>query len=148
MPSGKLPGMNPTVPNMSAVPTPNRLHRIANALLCLVFIVSFLLSVLDAKGTFEETARLGFPLWIVWPLTAAKALGVLAIIFSRSRSLRDFAYAGFLYDLLLASGAHLAHGDTFLVVALISLAIWVFAYVTELRHRRTTDAVRDKNVTT
>ena len=84
----------------------------------------------------------------MWPLTAAKALGVLAIIFSRSRSLRDFAYAGFLYDLLLAIGAHVVHGDTWIVVALISLAIWVFAYVTELGYRRRVDAVRDRTRTT
>jgi hypothetical protein len=125
---------------MSTAPTTMLRYRIGLGLLSVVFIASVLLTVFDAAGTYEETARLGFPIWIVWPQTLAKALGVLAILFSRSRSLRDFAYAGFLFDLLLATGAHIAHGDGFVVVALISLAIWTFAFVTELQQRRRNEA--------
>ena len=129
---------------MTKTARPSTLYRVAIGLLCFVFIVSISLSVGDAPGTYAEIVRLGFPLWIVWPQTLAKALGVIALVWGRSHALRDFAFAGFLFDLLLAIGAHIAHGDAFVVVALISLAIWIFAYVMELRHRQAQTRTQDQ----
>lgn len=54
-------------------------------------------------GFFEE---LGFPVWIVIPLAVAKILGVIAILSDYNGLLREWAYAGFLFDVILATAAH------------------------------------------
>lgn len=82
-------------------------YYVAIGLFCALFIGSVLLTVIDIKGSYEEFARLNFPSWILYPLSIAKTLGVIALLKSKSRSLKDFAFAGFLYDMLLALGGHI-----------------------------------------
>ena len=65
------------------------------------------LTLPDAPGGFQEFLRLQLPSWIHDPPVAAKILGPIAILPGRTRSLKDFAQAGFLHDLLFAAGANL-----------------------------------------
>lgn len=62
-------------------------------------------------GAHPEFARLGFPTWIIYPLAVAKILGIVAITTRKSAKLKEWAYAGFAFDFLLAAGAHIAVGD-------------------------------------
>ncbi|MEL6142032.1 MAG: DoxX family protein, partial [Bacteroidota bacterium] len=54
---------------------------------------------------------LSFPTWLVIPLGIAKLLGLVAIWTKRSSWLKEWAYAGFFFDFLLALTAHLAAKD-------------------------------------
>ena len=49
---------------------------------------------------------LGYPTYIIYPLAIAKILGLLAIWTRKSNLLKEWAYAGFFYDTLLAFTAH------------------------------------------
>ncbi len=55
------------------------------------------------KGFFEG---MQFPTWLVIPLAVAKILGVVAILTDASNTLREWAYAGFFFDVILATMAH------------------------------------------
>lgn len=55
--------------------------------------------------------KLGFPPFIIYPLATAKILGIAAILTKKSRTLKEWAYAGFFFDLVLAIAAHLNAGD-------------------------------------
>lgn len=104
-------------------------------LLCLVFVVSAALTFLDPGGTMRSTAKLGFPTFFVYPLAVAKLLGVAAVLSRRLRTLSHFAFAGFLFDMVLALSAHVHEHDFpagWLAVA--GLIIWVAAFASE--HRR------------
>lgn len=59
----------------------------------------------------EGFIRLGYPTYILYPLAMAKLLGLAAVLSNRSYLLKNLAYAGFLYLLLLAVTAHLAAGE-------------------------------------
>ena len=48
---------------------------------------------------------------MIYPLAIAKILGVVAILTKRSHVLKEWAYAGFFFDFLLAFGAHIAISD-------------------------------------
>jgi hypothetical protein len=50
---------------------------------------------------------MGFPAWMIVPLGIAKLLGVIAIVTRLSSTLKEYAYAGFLFDFLMAIGAHM-----------------------------------------
>lgn len=54
---------------------------------------------------------LGYPLYLMKILGLAKILGAIAIISNRSRTLKEWAYAGFAFDLLGATASHLLAGD-------------------------------------
>jgi hypothetical protein len=55
-------------------------------------------------------------------------VGVVTILSNRSTRLKQFAFAGFLYDLLLALGAHIAVPEVKLILPLSCLGVWGFAY--------------------
>ncbi len=69
------------------------------------------LMLLGAAGTYlfnhAEVAQafqsLGYPAHIIYPLAAAKILGVIAILTKKSNILKEWAYAGFFYHLVLAA---------------------------------------------
>jgi hypothetical protein len=85
------------------------------------WIVTGLLSLLMLFAAFNYIFRhalivdvfnkLGFPVYIIYPLAAAKILGVVAIITKRSKRLKEWAYAGFFFHFVLALSAHVNADD-------------------------------------
>ena len=57
----------------------------------------------EMNGDFNA---IGFPAWLIYPMGIAKILGVVALWAPVSRWIREWAYAGLFFNLLLAVGAH------------------------------------------
>jgi hypothetical protein len=64
----------------------------------------------------EDMARLGFPGWFAGFLGAAKVLGAAAILLPVWTRLREWAYAGLIFDAVAAVAARLAIGDGLLTL--------------------------------
>jgi DoxX-like family len=122
---------------MSTVAAPSRSassagwkYWLPTGLLCLVFIASAALTILDPSGTRATSTKLGFPTILsVYPLALAKLAAVAAVLWRKSKVLTHFAFAGLLYDMLLALGGHIEAKDFpagFLAV--FGLIVWVFAF--------------------
>lgn len=77
----------------------------------------------------ETFASLGFPVWIIYPLAIAKYLGLIAIWSNKSKLLKEWAYAGFFFDVLLAAGAHLSVSDGGHYAALFGLVLVVVSRI-------------------
>jgi hypothetical protein len=58
----------------------------------------------------EAMAPLGYPRYFFALLGAAKLLGAAALLAPRWPTLREWAYAGFTFDLLFGAASHLATG--------------------------------------
>ena len=113
---------------MSKPVNTQRLYWIATGLFSLLFIGSSILGFIDPQGAYDEYRHLEFPSWILYPLSLLKALGIVAIISNKSQTLKDFAFAGFLYDLLLALGGHLAQMEIKAWLPIFGLVLWAFAF--------------------
>ena len=80
--------------------------------MCGIFLFSasmYLTNYEMISGYFEN--KMGFPAWMVYPLAIAKILGVVAIVSGLSRMLKEWAYAGFFFDSIMAFSAHYMAGD-------------------------------------
>jgi uncharacterized membrane protein YphA (DoxX/SURF4 family) len=98
-------------------------------------VVAFALGgVTDLKGGKDIAvgmAHLGYPLYFAAILGAWKLLGAVALAVPRFPRLKEWAYAGMVFDLTGAAVSHAASGDpvgkimTPLVILLIVLASWV-----------------------
>lgn len=66
---------------------------------------------------------------IVIPLAIAKILGIMVILSSKIRFLKEWAYAGFLFNFLLAFEAHIAVNDNQFFGPLIALVLLVGSYI-------------------
>lgn len=86
-------------------------YWIVTGIMCLIFLFSasmYLLKYEMVKGFYEN---LGFPTWIIYPLAIAKLLGIAAVLSGKSKLLKEWAYAGFFFDGVLAFSAHYYAGD-------------------------------------
>ena len=72
---------------------------------------------------------LGYPRYIIYPLAVAKLLGVAALLAGYSKTLKEWAYAGFFFNLILATSAHLNAGDGQWAPAVICLILLIASYV-------------------
>ncbi len=86
-------------------------YWVFTALFGLSMLSGAALSFFDYTHAREEFSGLGFPVFIIYPLALAKISGVIGILQRASDRLREWAYAGFFFNLLLAFGAHLTAGD-------------------------------------
>jgi DoxX-like family len=80
-------------------------------------------------STAATMAHLGYPLYLMRILGLAKILGAVAIVTNRSRALAEWAYAGYVFDLIGALASHLIVGDGAVAAApLVMLALVLGSY--------------------
>jgi len=102
------------------------IYWIATAIMCFIFLFSaynYFTNYETMAGYFDF---LNFPRWIVYPLAIAKILGVVAILSRVSPFLKEWAYAGFFFDALMAFTAHNVANDggyMFSAIVLVALII-------------------------
>lgn len=107
------------------------IFRIITGLLSIMMVLSASMYFFQHDVIAETFDMLGYPGYIVYPLAVAKFLGVLALWLSPSKALKEWAYAGFFFDFVLAIAAHISVGDgQFIpsIIALILLAVSYFYY--------------------
>jgi len=90
-------------------------YYIVKSLLSLMMLASATTYLTSGGDVAAEFTSLGFPTWLITPLAIAKILGVVAIWdllkFDGAKRIRDFAYAGFAFNFLIAGTAHFQVGD-------------------------------------
>ena len=78
-------------------------------------------------------SSLGYPTYVVYPLAIAKILGVIAILSKKSSTLKEWAYAGFFFDFVLAAAAHLSVGDGEFAPAVVASVVLLVSYFYDKR---------------
>ncbi|TCI84912.1 DoxX family protein [Tenacibaculum sp. M341] len=106
------------------------IYWVSTILLCLLFIMGAMMYIFNyprAEGFFIS---LGFPTWIIYPLAVLKIIAPVVILTRVSLFLKELAYAGFLFDAVLAFFAHLMVLDgeyLFSVLAtILTIVSWIW----------------------
>lgn len=92
-------------------------HRIKIAywsftILCTLPFLGSGIGFLTARpSVIEGMSHLGYPMYLLRFLGTAKVLGVLAVLVGTFPRLKEWAYAGFVFNLLGAGYSHLCSGD-------------------------------------
>jgi hypothetical protein len=107
-------------------------YWVSTGLLAFQFLLGGLMSVARAPAAVAGTHHLGYPLYFGLILGTWKILGALAIVAPRTPRLKEWAYAGIVFDLTGALLSLAASGDgvpsllgpvVFLAFALASWAL-------------------------
>jgi hypothetical protein len=69
-----------------------------------------------------------YPSYLIYPMGVAKTLGVIAIWTNKSKTLKEWAYAGFVFNFLLGVSAHLNVSDGEFGGALVALILTIASY--------------------
>ncbi|WP_299454856.1 DoxX family protein [uncultured Microscilla sp.] len=97
------------------------IYRIATGLLTLIMMFSATMYFTQYEMVSQKFSAAGFATYIIYPMAIAKILGLVAIWTDKSTMLREWAYAGFVFNLLLAIGAHLDVQDGEYVAPIVGL---------------------------
>jgi DoxX-like family len=113
-------------------------YWVTTGLFCLLFLSSGVGHLLRAAPMAEGMAALGYPPYMMTILGTAKVLGVLALLVPDRPLLKEWAYAGFSFDLLGATASHLFAGDPLAVAVrpLVVLGVGAASYLLRPASRR------------
>ena len=105
-------------------------YWIVTALFCLAMTGSGTMNLIRAEPMRESLSALGYPEYLMTILGVAKLLGVIALLMPGTALLKEWAYAGFTFDLLGASASHGLNGDPVgeAIVPLVVLIIAITSY--------------------
>jgi hypothetical protein len=113
------------------------------ALFAALMTLSGILYVIRPAPIVQATAALGYPPYFYPLLGVAKLLGAVGLLTPRRSTLREWAYAGFTFDLVAAVVSHLAtDGARHVVPPLVVLSLLVASYVLRRRVARGADDAR------
>ncbi len=88
-------------------------YWIATGLFCAAFLFGGTSHLLRTEAIAEGIASLGYPAYLMTILGTAKLLGVAALLAPGRPLLKEWAYAGFSFNLLGATVSHVFAGDPF-----------------------------------
>ena len=86
-------------------------YWITTGLFCTAFLVGGASHLLRTEAMVEGVTSLGYPVYLTTILGVAKLLGVAALLTPGMPLLKEWAYAGFTFDLLGATASHGFSGD-------------------------------------
>src|SRR5687768_13154289 len=78
------------------------IYRVTTGLLTVIILMYVTNSIFNNEMFSKRFAALGHPVYLIYPLTIAKVLGLIAIWANRSNTLKEWAYVGFFFALILA----------------------------------------------
>jgi len=107
---------------------------ISTAIMCLIFCYSAGMYITNFEMITGYFPNLGFPSWLVAPLAALKILGMIAILSRKSQVIKEWAYAGFFFDAVLAFTAHYFASDGAGTIAAVAIVATVVSRVFEGRY--------------
>ncbi len=109
------------------------LYWATTGLLCVLLLFSAGLYVFTHENMVARYVAFGYPPYLVYPSAVAKVLAVIAILSKRSRTLKEWAYAGVFFDLVLAFFAHVMVSDGQFGLALAGIVLWIASYSLDRR---------------
>ena len=99
----------------------NTLYWILTGLMSAFMVMGAIVDVLRSPGALAWFVHLGYPSYLLPFLGTAKLLGVIAVLSRGTTRLKEWAYAGLVFDLLGAFYSHVSVGD--------SVSGWIFAVI-------------------
>ena len=119
-------------PDTHTAPASRRANLIASlstAALLVLMTLSGALYLVSPPALLRALEPLGYPAYVLRLLGIAKLLGVAALLVPGRQLLKEWAYAGFTFDLLAALASHLATGTaTHAPPALFALILVLTSY--------------------
>jgi uncharacterized membrane protein YphA (DoxX/SURF4 family) len=109
----------------------NIIFWISTALFCAFMLTSAIPNILSGEQWVTIFKQLGYPAYLLPFLGVAKLLGVIALLVPGFPRLKEWAYAGFFFDLVGATYSALTVGgfDPMMLVMLIPFGLGALSYV-------------------
>lgn len=105
------------------------IYFITTGLLSAMMLLSGSMYFIKYIDVISEFTTLGFPTWIVYPLAIAKILGVISFWFIKNSTIKEWVYAGFFFNFMLAFFAHFMINDGEQMGAFVAIVLLATSYI-------------------
>lgn len=106
-------------------------YWISTATICAFLLYTVGMFFFNHDATINNFVSFGYPIYIIYPLAAAKIAGVLVILFfNHLRSLKEWVYAAFFFNFVLAFFAHFLISDGGHFGAFFAVTLLLISYFT------------------
>ncbi len=118
--------------------TKTTIYWITTGLFCAMLGFSGFAHVTRVELIAESMVELGYPTYVMTILGTAKLLGIAALLAPRRPLLKEWAYAGFAFNLIGATASHAFAGDPVfeIVPPAVVLALGAGSYLLRPSERR------------
>ena len=116
-------------------------YWIATVIFALMMIMDGFGGVTQQEAGKEVLKHLGYPMYFLVIVGVAKLLGAIAILQTKFKAIKEWAYAGFAFNFIGAFFSRLAVGDeaSLLIPPIVALIIMFIPYILwKVRERRNT----------
>jgi hypothetical protein len=104
-------------------------YWIVTGLFCLLMLAAAAVETFGFAESLKFVLALGYPAFIAYVLPITKIVGVVAILSNYSKTLKEWAYAGFFFDFVLAALSHYFSGVPSPVGAIVALVLLMTSYI-------------------
>ena len=87
------------------------IYRIVTGLFSALVLMGASRYFFDHEMMTGYFTALKYPTYLIYPMGIAKILGLVAIWFINNKTIKEWAYAGFVFNFLLAISAHINVND-------------------------------------
>lgn len=101
----------------------------STGLLTLMMLMSAGMYIFNNLEVSKLFTAFGYPTYIIYPLAFVKILGLIAIWSNKFKTLKEWAYAGFFFDFILAATAHISINDGGFTPALVATLLLLVSYL-------------------
>ncbi len=113
------------------------IYYIATALFSGIMLFSISMYLTKTEMIRDAFETMGYPSYLVYPLAIAKILGLIALWYPKFKTIKEWAYAGFFFNVVLAFFAHVMISDG---QQLFSILAFLFLTTSYLFYKRTSIA--------
>jgi len=105
------------------------IYYVATGLLTLLMLFSVGMYFFNHEEVAGMFTSFGYPTYIIYPLAVAKLLGLFALWNPNFKAIKEWAYAGFFFDFILAFFAHYMIKDGGQMMAGVALVLLIISYI-------------------
>ncbi|MCD9187818.1 MAG: DoxX family protein [Pyrinomonadaceae bacterium] len=104
------------------------IYWVVTGVFCLMMLAAGAMEIFAFNESAAFVRSLGYPEHIAYVLPVTKILGVIAILSKKSKTLKEWAYAGFFFDFVLAALAHYFSGIPSPIPAVVAIILLFASY--------------------
>ena len=106
------------------------LYWVSTGLLSALLLMSVGMYVFNNAEVSKLFSSFGYPVYIIYPLAAAKLAAVAVLLSQKKSTVKEWAYSALFFDFILAFFAHYMVGDGDQIGAAIAMVLLIASYIT------------------
>lgn len=109
------------------------IFRISTGIVSIIVLMFVANSIFNREMFTNRFSTLGYPIYLIYPLVVAKILGLIAIWSNKSVILKEWAYAGFFFNFVLAFLAEIHAMDGEYISSPLALVFLLISYISGMK---------------